>query len=196
MTSPSRNFQTRVLPWLLVAGLAVAVVVLWTGRERPTAPPAGTDTADAAVTPRASAPAVVVPTQASARVAIERMQQKATARRAATQQRVDATHALLGQRYANERVDPAWAAGKEQELASLAKTEAMTAMNANVSNLTVDCRTTMCEIGGDFPSITAGDDWFTLFTTNVGSKMPSATYKYEHKADGTVRIHIYGVGRR
>ena len=199
MTESTRSFQTRVLPWLLVAGLAVvAVVLLIDRRARPTTDPASTAATDATApaTNDARPRARVQPSPAITRASMARIGELSQKRRAEAAAKVDTTHRTLGQRYANEPIDPSWSAAKEQELVGLAKNDAMAQINANVSNLTVDCRSTMCDIQGDFPNVSMGDDWFSLFMLNVGAKLPSSSYKYDRNPDGTVRIHIYAVGRR
>jgi hypothetical protein len=109
---------------------------------------------------------------------------------------VDRTRERLIARHAAERVDPAWSNAMELELVELADSDQIRALHANVSNLEVDCRTTMCRMRGDVPSITAGDDFVTLYMTNLGSRMPEAAYRYVRDDDGALHIEIFGIGRR
>jgi len=121
---------------------------------------------------------------------------KPDAARARLQARVDHTHALLASRFAAETVDRAWAAGTETTLTTLATSDQIRAMDAGIEHLDVDCRATMCRIGGDFDTITQGDDWFTLYMANVAANVPSASYKYDKNPDGTWHMTVYAIGRK
>jgi len=109
---------------------------------------------------------------------------------------VDRTRDTFAARYAAESVDTTWSNAMELDLASLADSDQIRAMHANVSNLDVDCRTTMCRVSGEVPSITAGDDWFTLYMTNVGAKLPQAAYHYVRNGNGPLRIEVFALARR
>ena len=194
-----RAFTTTTLPGIILAGgvvIVVAVTVFRSGErsdQSVAAPPMQDPIVSDTTAPTAnftSGPRIeIAPPLSSTRAA--RNEQ-----RAALQQRVDGTHAALASQYRNQRVDPAWAPGKERELAGLSSSDQIKQLNADVANMTVDCKASVCKISGDFKSITAGDDWLTLYMGNLGSKLPAASYKYLRNADGTFRIEIYGVGRK
>lgn len=117
-------------------------------------------------------------------------------KRKQVQQQVDRTQAEFAARYAQESVDTAWAGPKETELVGLAVSDQIRQLGVEPSNMAVDCKSRMCHITADFPSMTAGDDWFSLYMNNVGEKLPVAAYKYVQNPDGTVSINLYAIGRQ
>jgi hypothetical protein len=195
---PNASSHRSALPWISIAAacLVVAGVTLWRAQARPVAvaPPA------ADLAPEAPPAVHTVPSQpmrlASAPADPTAIADASVREHVRVQGIVDDTRARFIARHAHERVDTAWSNTMEGELASLADSDQMRAMHANVANLEVDCRTSMCRVSGDVPSITAGDDWFTLYMTNVGGAMPEAAYRYARNADGSLRIEVFGIARR
>lgn len=118
------------------------------------------------------------------------------ANRERQQQRLVATQNAMAARHREERVDAAWSNTVESELASLASSDQIRAMHADIRDVAVDCRTSMCRITGDFDTVTQGDDWFTLYMTSVAARVPTATYKYDNNPDGSWRIVVYANARR
>lgn len=195
-----RAFSTTILPRIILAVVVIIVVVVTVFRN-------GREADNSVVATPMQDPVVADTTPSTANVSSRPRFARAqplldttrTARneqRAAMQEQVDGTHAALASQYRNQKVDPVWAPGKERELAGLSSSDQIKQLNADVTNMTVDCKASVCKISGDFKSTTAGDDWVTLYMGNLGSKLPSASYKYIRNADGTVRIEIYGVGRK
>lgn len=192
-TPARRPFSTAVLPWILLAVVVVLVIVVFLVK-RGEPPQAADDTssqqpsevvgaADARSVPRA---ADEMPPAGAIRAA----------ERAAVQAEVDKTRELFTLQYRSEKTDPAWAPAKERELAELSTSNQIRDLKADVQNLKVDCKTSMCKITGDFKTMTAGDDWFILYMNNVGPKVPTAVYKYVNNPDGTLTMEIYAVGRK
>ena len=189
-----------VLPWITVAAvcLVVAGVTFWRSHARPKLVPRADAVAleEAPVaSPAPSRPAFVAgapgaPADPAA------MAEASNRQHAQVQGIVDRTRATLMGRYTHESVDTTWSNTMERQLVSLADSDQIRAMHANVANLEVDCRTSMCRVSGDVPSITAGDDWFTLYMTNVGGAMPEAAYRYVRNPDGTLHIEVFGIARR
>jgi hypothetical protein len=128
--------------------------------------------------------------------AVREQRQKTAEKRKQVQQQVDRTQAEFATRYKNEPVDAAWAGAKEAELMKLGVSDQITQMGVEPQNMAVDCKSSMCRITGDFVSMSKGDDWVTLYMTNVGDKLPVASYKYVHNPDGTVSINVYALGRK
>ncbi|HKN79055.1 MAG TPA: hypothetical protein VJW16_07810 [Lysobacter sp.] len=195
---PNASSRRSALPWISIAAacLVVAGVTLWRAQARPVAvaPPA------ADLAPEAPPAVRIVPSQptrsSSAPADPAAIADASVREHARVQGLVDDTRERFIARHASERVDTAWSNTMERELVSLADSDQIRAMHANVANLDVDCRTSMCRVSGDVPSITAGDDWFTLYMTNVGGAMPEATYRYMRNPDGSLRIEVFGIARR
>ncbi len=193
------------LPLIAGAAIVVAVVAgtffLRGGRTPPAAVP------DAVVATQDSAPSPVVASPAAARPApagagrpatneamIEQLDQRAR-RREEHLARTAALKEQSAQRYASEQVDPAWAPGKITELNGIAADPAFEVAGAQPSNLSIDCRSSMCRIDGQFEDAGKAEDWILLYTASVGSAMPSSVVSRIRNPDGTMRVEIYGRGR-
>ncbi len=118
------------------------------------------------------------------------------ARRKRVQSSVDATNAALAARFMEEKTDPAWSTSKEHRLAELSTSSQINDINATIKNLSINCKSTVCMLNGDFADTSAGDDWFTLYMNNVGAEVPYATYKYVPGKDGRVTIQVYAIARK
>ena len=94
--------------------------------------------------------------------------------------------------YANERTDPAWASRQTQALAAAARSPQMTQIGADIHDLQIDCRATVCRIGGSFASRTAADDWLMLYLPVAGANMPQSTYNLGRDASGRITLEMYG----
>jgi hypothetical protein len=184
----------RPLPWIIAVVLCVGIAGI-TWWKRP-APVVATPVVPAAVAEPVAARPTTRTASSVARVPIDPSQPFSDPARRELQARVDRTRETFTARYNDERVDSAWSNAMERDLVALSDSEQMRAMDANVSNLEVDCRTTMCRIRGEVASITAGDDWITLYMTNVGAKLPEVTYHYVPGDDGKLRIELFAIGRR
>lgn len=211
MGLPNRpsSFMRHRLPWivaaLLVAGIILVTFTFWRSSSRAPQPTeAGQMPRDPAVaaTPARHHPArtdrPAAPRDPTT-LAMQRLAQHDTeraARHERIQTRVDATNTALAARFRDEKVDPAWSPSKERRLAELSTSAQINEINASIKNLSVDCKSTVCMLSGDFANTSVGDDWFTLYMTNVGAEAPYATYKYVPGKDGRVTIQVYIVGRK
>lgn len=119
-----------------------------------------------------------------------------TEQRQKVQETVDTAQSGLAAQFNGEKTDTAWAPAKERSLAALSTSDQIKGLNADISNLSVNCKSTVCRVTGDFPTMVAGDDWFTLYMNNVAPEMSYASYKYVPNKDGSFRIEVYGVGRK
>lgn len=99
------------------------------------------------------------------------------------------------QRYASEQVDPAWAPAKVTELNTIAADPAFEAAGVAPADLSIDCRSSMCRIEGQFADAGQAEDWIMLYNASVGGAMPSAVVSRSRNPDGTMRVEIYGRGR-
>jgi hypothetical protein len=190
-TMPLRRSQ---LPWIIASILCLAIAgVTWWKRpaqEAPTQVMGPVAVVDDAPTSRAT------PVARASGASMEAMTVRGEAARKELQARVDRTRETFAARFNAEQVDSAWSNAMERDLVALSDSDQIRAMNANVSNLEADCRSSICRIRAEVPSITAGDDWFTLYMTNVGAKLPEVAYRYVPGDDGKLRIELYAIGRR
>lgn len=191
------------LPWLLVAAVAIVIVATMVYmRSGPGEPPVpAADGVEAASDPSASRspdPSRNPPQPRSqlSRDAMEQRKRIISEKRKQVQDNVDRTQAAFASRYGSEPVDASWATIKQAELTKLAVSDQISELGVEPKNMSVDCKTTMCRVTADFASMSAGDDWFTLYMGNVGTKVPVASYKYVQNPDGTVSINLYALGRR
>lgn len=202
MTDPSdrSSFFARHFPWIVAIGILVVMLVITLNRSD-LAAKRNNEVEDAAAVSMsmatASRPEGAVPRRRpasledSALIANRRAEQRKN-----VQETVDSTQKALTAQFRNEKIDAAWAPSKERALAELSTSDQIKSLKADISNLSVDCKTTVCRVTGDFPSMVAGDDWFTLYMNNVAPEIPYASYKYVPNADGTVRIEVYAAGRK
>jgi hypothetical protein len=114
----------------------------------------------------------------------------------ATQARARERDAALAARFAAEKPDPSWSPMHEKDLASLQDSDPMRDAGAKAANFRADCRSTTCRIQADFPDSGAAADWLQLYMGSVGDRLPMATAHKVTNPDGSVRVEIYGVGRR
>jgi len=181
---------------LVVAGIGAITYYRMQVRDDAARASVRDDVAPAAI---ATAPAMPASSRASA-IATAGTGSPVHAARAANrerqQQRLVATQNAMAARHREERVDAAWSNTVESELTSLASSDQIRAMHADIRDVAVDCRTSMCRITGDFDTVTQGDDWFTLYMTSVAPRVPTATYKYERNPDDSWRIVVYANARR
>ena len=99
------------------------------------------------------------------------------------------------QRFASEQVDPAWAPQKERELRDVASQETFEVAGANPTSLSIDCRSSMCRLNGEFESNGKGEDWILMYMSSVGSSMPNSIVSRTRNPDGSMRVEIYGRAR-
>jgi hypothetical protein len=114
----------------------------------------------------------------------------------ATQARIEKRNTEMSSRYSAEKIDPKWSTAHAQELGSLQDSGSMRDAGAKVANFQADCRSTMCRIQGDFPNPGMAADWLQLYMGSVGDRLPVATAHQIRNPDGSVRVEIYGVGRK
>lgn len=114
----------------------------------------------------------------------------------ATQARIRKRNADMSGRFSAEKTDPKWSSAHAQELGSLQDTGPMQDAGTKVANFQAECRSTMCRIQGDFPNAGMAADWLQLYMGSVGDRLPVATAHQIRNPDGSVRVEIYGVGRK
>ncbi len=109
--------------------------------------------------------------------------------------RTNALREQSAQRYASEQVDPAWAPGKISELTNVANDASFEVAEAQPKSLSIDCRSSMCRIDGQFDDSNKAEDWILLYMASVGGSMPNSVVSRTRNPDGTMRVEIYGRGR-
>jgi len=114
----------------------------------------------------------------------------------ATQARIEKRNADMAGSYAAEKVDPAWSGAHEKDLASLLDSGPLRDAGTKAGNFQAQCRSSMCRIQADFPDPSSASDWLQLYMAGVGDNLPVATAHQIRNPDGSVRIEIYGVGRK
>lgn len=109
-------------------------------------------------------------------------------------QRADYT--AFARAYEAQKVDPAWAAAKENELLDANVNDLVKGSDAVPTDLDVDCRGTICRIQADFKSRGQGEDWISLYPLAVGAGMPNLSYEWGQGPDGKPRVIVYGQARQ
>ena len=202
--------QVSRLPWALLA-LVIAViagVTLYrqfhstTGQDA--AAPGTPDATDGRIAIRDLSPdqlralAARSPGQsgpATARDMAEMMEKRKRMTEAAQARNRERNAAMLA-RFAAEKADPAWSGIHEKELASLQDSDPMRDAGVTAANFKTDCRSTICRIQADFPNSGTANSWLELYMASVGDNLPVATAHQVTNPDGSVRVEIYGVGRK
>jgi hypothetical protein len=197
---PAPKGHGTKVPWPLLAGLLVVLVVLGVtiGRRLHV----GTDRHEAAVVAPAEEPASARartaprPARTPASFSPEQRRERRKAAQAAQERRGRDFHQALATRYAAEPVDAAWASAKEAKLLAASSSDEIRRSNALPGNYRASCRSTVCRIGADFPNRGAVQDWLTLFSTGVGSELPNEAYIVTDNPDGSVHLDIMGLARK
>ncbi len=195
------------LPWLLLA-LVVAVIAGVTLYRQFGSPSGTARPAETALEPDGRASPGTHPSPGEIRTPASRSPGRATARdmaemmekrervAEATQARTRERNAALAARFAAEKPDPSWSSAHEADLASLQDSDPMRDAGAKAANFHADCRSTTCRIQADFPDSSAAADWLQVYMASVGDRLSVATAHKTTNPDGSVRMEIYGVGRK
>jgi hypothetical protein len=193
------------LPWLLLA-LVVAVIAGVTLYRQFGSPSGTARPAETALEPdgRASPGTHPFPGEIRANPSsrttaahdMAEMMEKRERIAEATQARTRERNAALAARFAAEKPDPSWSSAHEADLASLQDSDPMRDAGAKAANFHADCRSTTCRIQADFPDSSAAADWLQVYMASVGDRLSVATAHKVTNPDGSVRMEIYGVGRK
>ena len=71
-------------------------------------------------------------------------------------------------------------------------TQAIDQMEASKTNLSnIQCHTTLCVVEVDHADSTSADEFTLRFSTQVGQKLPQASYFYEQHDNGSIRVRMY-----
>jgi hypothetical protein len=184
--------KSHIAPFLagaIVMGVLVGVAA-WRLQAGATKPDA-----DRSAAPEAEATIVVDPAPSRALPTLTDPAAEAAALEAATKV-AEAGEQKLRTRYQTEAIDANWAASKQQALEGLSVSPQIEQVKAQPLAMVANCRTTVCLIDADFPSRTAAEDWFTLYTLNAGGQMSQSSSRNSMNPDGTVHLQIYGLARQ
>lgn len=191
---------------LIAAGAIVLVVVTATfvlrGRDGPSAPAAGASAAieavDAAAAGQAPPSARQPPSDRLQGTPVVHPQDHVARRAEMRRQHEERTARLREesiQRYASEQVDAQWAPQKEGELNTVADNPLFEEAGAKPTSLSIDCRTSMCRIDGQFADRGNAEDWILMYMASVGKAMPNSVVSRRVNPDGSIRVEIYGRAR-
>lgn len=121
--------------------------------------------------------------------------ERRTQMRREQEERTKALREQSEQRFASEQIDPGWAPQKTAELNGLANDPGFEAAGAQPQSLSIDCRSSMCRIDGQFETSGKAEDWILMYMASLGSAMPNSIVSRSRNADGSTRVEIYGRAR-
>lgn len=189
-----KSRSTNPLWPFVAASLVIAVILgVMIGRHAASSMPTSSGQPDV-VAAKSNPVNRVVPV--SAPMTFEQRQAKRRAAIAEQERRGQALHAALATRFATEKPDAAWASAKEAKLLAASTSDEIRRANAQPRNYTATCRSSVCKIGADFDNRGALEDWLTLFSTGLGSELPSEAYVLSTNQDGSLHLEIMGIARK
>lgn len=183
---------------LLVVGIAAAIALL-TYMRQSTAPTRAGDAEQAMETADGVADdSTVLPVTpaSSGESDVAAVQAAREAAKAGAAKITQAGRSMLQGRYEGETVDPAWASQKQATLRERATSAQIDDANAQPTDFQVQCRRTVCKINAVLPSMTAADDWFSLYALNVATDMPNISLNRATNPDGSISVELYGLARQ
>lgn len=199
MSDPGhRAVRNSRAPYFLVAAVCVVIVVAailsnwYRGDSAQTDAPA--TVADDGAPPRMGSP----PARNDNTSIAERSAEMTTSmqgRRAERKQKLQDARLATANRYAQEAVDPLWAAGKETRLQALAESPTFEQVGVVPDSLEIDCRSTLCRITASHASYGASADWGMIFMTSSAAEIKRAFTKTINNPDGTTSVEIYAQAR-
>jgi hypothetical protein len=98
---------------------------------------------------------------------------------------------MARQQFAAQRVDPTWSAKTEQGLQKLTDNAAFAQMGSQPKDVQIDCKSSLCEIQGQFASDREARDWTQVYMTNVGGVVSMGRVRFYPNPDGTTQVRIY-----
>jgi hypothetical protein len=113
----------------------------------------------------------------------------------AVQKQIDAGRQKLIVRYKNEPIDAAWSSRTQKALEDANTAPQIAELSAKPLSFASECRSSVCLIGADFPSVDAADDWYTLYSMLAGAQISNSAVHRSSNPDGTVHLEIYGLAR-
>lgn len=112
-----------------------------------------------------------------------------------TSESVAVARKKLQSQFTSEPVDKSWAAHKQTALTAANDAPQIEELGAKPLAFDSQCHSSVCLIAADFPSTTAADDWFSLYTLVAGPEMSRAAVQRSSNPDGTIHLQIYGLAR-
>lgn len=206
MSSPVPRRSRTLAPLLIAIFVVVALiaVTVFVRQRDASVPPTTMDPAALPDEPAAAASSLPASRGDAVRSPLARADALAAARRANEERRelrkdsakrIEALRGKIEAQYAAEKIDPAWAPGKQLDLRKISSLPEITSAVAAPSSMSVDCRSSMCRIESSFDSGGNAQDWTMLYMASVGSTLPNAVVSRVQNPDGTTSVRIYGRGR-
>lgn len=100
-------------------------------------------------------------------------------------------YGLAGQQFATQRVDPIWSAKTEQGLQKLNDNPAFAQMGAQAKDLQIECKSSLCQIKGQFANDREARDWTQIYMTDVGNLASMGRVRFYPNPDGSTQVRIY-----
>lgn len=195
----NRNSKTPIIVGVVLVAAVVIGTIAMRSRSEP-APVSATDTAVSNVTrtvpaPGGPPPRAPVGSRASVEAQLAAQVEQRAQRRSEHVTRTAALKKQSAERFAAEQMDPAWAPQKEAELSTIASQPGFATAGVKPTSLSMDCKSSMCRIDGQFASNGEAEDWILIYMSSVGSAMPNSVVSRTQNPDGSTRVEIYGRAR-
>lgn len=201
------NNRKKRLPIVIAAAVVVALLAVTIVMRNRTPPVPGDEQATKAGTataanddlvagnaPRGSRTRLSRTREDAMREARE-LSQRRSASKTRSAERAEALKTRVAAQFGAEKVDPAWAPGKESSLQDISKLPQIASNIAEPLRVNVDCRSSMCRIESSFKRSGDAEDWTMLYMASVGSSLPNAVVSRVQNPDGTTSVQIYGKAR-
>ena len=197
MSGTTKATRKSRAPYFLVAAvvIAIALVAILSGTSRRDVPePDRSPAGDTVQRPPVGTP----PARNDIASIAERsaaMNASREARRAEHKQKLENARLAAARRFELEPVDPAWSAGKETRLQTLAEAPPYQDAGIVPDSLQIDCRSTLCKVTADHASHGASADWSMIFLTSSAGELTRSFTRTINNADGTTRVEIHAQAR-
>ncbi len=106
----------------------------------------------------------------------------------------DRIKAAAASRFATEKQDVVWAAGKERALANVA-VEVAAASAAKPKGLNTDCKQTLCRTTATFATPGAADEWVSFYMASMGDVMKRSVVSRARNPQGSIDVEIYSAAQ-
>jgi hypothetical protein len=98
--------------------------------------------------------------------------------------------------YATNPVDPAWAAATEKKVFDLLQSDTFAASGAKPRDLSIDCKSTMCQIKATFGSNAEAQDFSEYFSLYGAGLFAGGATSLQPNADGQFELAIIAAAHR
>lgn len=202
---PTSNMKFQIkslLPFLVVAGIVVAILVMTRLRlagGTPTTAMQRQADALAVVPPDALyVPSAKNPGERSFNLSpsiAARIDALVVERAAAVSSLAERNRQIrqeLANRYLREKPDAVWAADKELALKEVGERSNLAA-SSQAGQLSTDCKRSVCKTTASFDSRSAAEEWIAIYTASMGNVTRRSLVSIRNEAQGVV-VEIYSSG--